>query len=139
MPSRITWLIQDHLILLRNIGQITAEDVQNTDTEILHLLNLSSKPLIHVIIDDRQMDGMPGLKVMMSLQFIRHAHIGWVISHQENPVLRMVGAVVGSAVKLRFRFVKDIHEGLEFLAKVDLTLPQAVELVHRLDEAVSLP
>lgn len=132
MSIEAYWLIQDRIVLLQNKGSISIEELAASDATINAMIASSPHDMVHILIDDREQTAMPSLNHMARLKYLRHPHLGWIISQQTHPVARMIGSVVGSIAKLRFRFVTTLYEGCDYLTLVDSSLPSGEEIYEHL-------
>lgn len=123
MPHAITWLLPNRIIYFRVHGTVTSAELPDTDSAVLTMLDESDADKIHILFDDSDLVKMPGINEMMSLKYIRHARVGWIITPQRNAFIRFVGSVVGQTAGVKFRFVDSLEGGLKTLSKMDLSLP----------------
>ena len=128
MPIELSWLVEGHLILHNNVGDILESDMLNIDIPLNAMLDAATSPLVHVIVSTEQQGKAPAsLRAFTQATWTRHPRLGWtVVIGLDHPVLRFVADTAGQIFKMRVRFVKTPSEAIEFLQYVDATLPQTL-------------
>lgn len=136
MPYEITWLIEGEVIYNRNWGAGTIEETRAIIREFRALLELSDRPFVHYLVDNREVTSSPSL--IESTKVVReepqHPRAGWLIAVQvTNPVLHFFTDVTMQLTKQRYRSFRTIPEAVAFLMQVDDTvnwekLPEAFKV-----------
>lgn len=125
MPHEISWLIEGEVIYNRNWGAGSEEETRQIIRDVRALVDQSDRPLVHAIIDNREVTATPSL--IASAKVVReepsHPRSGWLISIQvTNPVLHFFTDVAMQMTKQRYRSFHTLPEGLAFLKATDDTV-----------------
>ncbi len=126
MPSEISWLVQDQLILVKNMGVMTRENLVNNDMQVISMLDLATKPHVHILIDDRAVSKDPTMQDVLNLKTFYHRRIGWIVLTNTTPIGNFILTIVSQVTRFRIRHANCVQEGLAFLAQVDTTLPDNI-------------
>lgn len=133
MESSVRWYYEDKIVGVVSAGELSVEDVRNMAATINSLIGASESPLVHVIIDETNLISMPtNIKQIVDATstFLSNPQLGWFIIYgNDNMILKFVGQVATSMKKLRHRRFSTLHETLEFLISVDVSLPSIEELM----------
>lgn len=131
MVADIRWLVPQHVIHGKPTGKYTVEELTQASQEIVALLNASDKPLVHLLIDESQLDGMPiSLSALTeAFTFLSHDRLGWMIIYGTDERLKkFISSMVTNITRVRHRRFDTREEALEFLVSMDTTLP-TVEVI----------
>lgn len=124
MPVNLSWYIENRVIQIINEGQISDDDMLRIDQPIIDLMNASSFPLVHMIVDNSKATYTPSVKTITQAKFPRHTKCGWVVLvGPANSFMKFVNAVVTNVFKTRNRMFDTFEEAVAFLNEVDSTLP----------------
>ena len=129
----IEWLVENKVIIGKPEGDPSPEDLQHASDTYRTLLDSSDSPLIHVLVDESKLDTLPvSLKVLTdTLDFLQHPHLGWfILFGNDDPMKKFVSSTLTGMTQVRHRRFATLEESLEFLAKVDSTLPTAREMLE---------
>lgn len=135
MPVQTEWLVDKQIIHINAIGDISVEDIKVLSEKIIASINISDRPLVHVIISEENMDSMPKSIQAMSevTKFFRHERLGWFLIYgntERDRIAIFVATVVTGMTKIRHRRFTTFEESLEFLISVDTTLPSVQEIIQ---------
>lgn len=120
MPYEISWYDPSRIIVLKGSASISDADIQDADNKIHSLLTSSSKDRVHVIIDDAQVERMPGVSTTMKLKALEHPKMGWtVLVGQNDKVNRMMYTITCHLRGLPLYFADSLEEAVTFLAKTE--------------------
>jgi hypothetical protein len=128
MATRIAWYTQNRVLLMRFQGDVSADELSQINRQITQHLDESDAQLVHLILDQRDIGGVPGniMTLTRTMTFIQHPRLGWVLRFGEiHPTVRFMSAVVMQAASVRFRNFHTLEEALQFLSHVDVTLNHA--------------
>ena len=125
MPHVIKWYIEQEIIYHHMSGEITADELRDTVTQLKDLIESSRRPLVHIIADQgdltQSMNFKEALDTLREISFPER--MGWVILLRENSILfKMGSALATSLFKLRTRSFSSLDEAEEFLRSMDSTL-----------------
>lgn len=132
MPQYFDWLIEDFIIYERVVGDLTVNDLASVDEQIIRMMESSLQSRIHVMTDISTMRTMPGVRDMMTLRYIKHPRMGYFITQRRNRLEYFIGNTAGKILKTKYQFVKDLDDGIHFLADIDPDLPPEAEMLKRL-------
>ena len=140
MPLQLRWYLENRVILLTSQGDSSDQDLLDIDQKVINYLNQSDAPLVHFIMDQRNVPPAPPskaaaqIKVATQLKWPKHPKYGWAIMiGPTNSLQRFIIAVATNFFKIRQRGFNTMDEGLDFLNDIDGTLPALRD--HRLGKA----
>lgn len=129
----IEWLVENKVIIGKPEGDPSPDDLQKASDTYRTLLDASDAPLVHVLVDESKLDTLPvSMKVLTdNLDFLKHPRLGWFILFGNNdPMKKFVSATLSGMTKIRNRRFATFEESIEFLTKVDSTLPSTEEIMN---------
>jgi len=131
---KTTWLIENRVIYLHLIGDVTIEEIEATSTQVLQMFEQSAHQLVHVIHDATDLDNLPTkLKALADVTSTvwNHQKMGWTVAFNvQKPVLGFLGNMLSKLFRTRYRIVNTRQDALDFLAHVDVSLPQDDNLIN---------
>ncbi|MCB9460828.1 MAG: hypothetical protein H6670_14345 [Anaerolineaceae bacterium] len=125
MPFQVSWYIENEIIYMSSSGEVAANDVREAILSTKRLMDSSSKPLVHVIVDVGHIVQPMSVKDMIGVlrEMGPHERAGWHIMLQEQTRLVTMGtAIATSLFKFRTRSLDTIEEAEAFLKEIDPTL-----------------
>ncbi|MCA9903165.1 MAG: hypothetical protein KC547_04855 [Anaerolineae bacterium] len=134
MHSDVRWLIPDRVFCMRLAGTLTPENLDAALAQCRALLAQDHVAPVHVILDltATQRDETMIVKLKQSVDELRKMHppppqAGWTIiaDSMPNQIVKSIGASITQVIKIRTRFTTGVQEGLDFLRRIDATLPAA--------------
>jgi len=131
MAHEISWLVPNKVINMYVNGDMTLESLVAFSDDVIQHIEASDAPLVHLLIDERDMGGFPSQikRVLDSAQFLRHPRLGWfVIYGTDNKVLKFISYMVAQVAHIRHRRFVTQEEALAFLQTIDSTLPNLREI-----------
>jgi hypothetical protein len=131
MAHEISWLVPNKVINMYVNGDMTLESLTAFSDDVIQHIEASDAPLVHLLIDERDMGGFPSQikRVLDSAQFLRHPRLGWfVIYGTDNKVLKFISYMVAQVAHIRHRRFVTQAEALAFLQTIDSTLPNLREI-----------
>src|SRR5688572_19010488 len=111
MAFNISWLITDRVLLFKAPAYPVIEDIIEADKELAHYLEqlAPDAPLLHMILDDSDVEVMPGIKTFSELKSLRHPKLGWtVIVGLENKVFKMINTIISQLFRARLRMTDTV-------------------------------
>jgi hypothetical protein len=119
------WYCEDHVIFLRFVGKITADDLPAMDTFVVRCYESSPQVMVHMIVDVRDVTEHTPLRQTLRLRSLRHARRGWMmtVGALQHPVSRFVVGAITSMFKIRHRDADGVDEALDFLQGLNPGLP----------------
>lgn len=125
MSHIIKWYIQDEVIYHYMAGEITADELRESVSQLKQLIDSSPRPLVHIIAD--QGDLTQAMNFKEALDTLRETgfpqKMGWAILLRENSILFKMGSALAlSLFKMRTRSFSTLGEAEEFLKKMDSTI-----------------
>jgi hypothetical protein len=127
MATEVRWLIPDHMIYLVATGEISSDDIQESITHIVDLIDNSDTVLTHILVNVRHV-ATSTLSVSERVEAIRplvsHPKCGWIVMIRNvNPMNNLVALTAAQIFKARLRCFDTVPEGLEFLKNMASDLP----------------
>jgi len=125
MPNTIGWYIPGHVIYWRIYGEgNTLETACAASEQVAHMLSQNKYQYVHILLDAQFTPGFKLVKLAAALVHLGHPRLGWTMRCVHDPDLKMWGAVISTKTQTRYRNVKSLHDGWEFLKSMDPKLPQ---------------
>ena len=134
MPFDARWLIPNRVFCLGLQGSLTAESLDSALAECRTVLAQAHEAPVHIILDltATQRDESMIVKLKQSVDELRKMHpapphAGWTViaDAMPNQIVKSIGASITQVIKIRTRFTTGVQEGLDFLRRIDSTLPAA--------------
>lgn len=120
MPYEISWYDPSKIVVLKGTSTISAEDLAEADARVNAFLTSSSGDRVHVIIDDANVERMPGVATTLKLKALEHPKMGWtVLVGQNDKVNRMMYTITCHLRGLPLYFADSFEEAVTFLGKVE--------------------
>ncbi|MGB1287452.1 MAG: hypothetical protein ACPG7F_13015 [Aggregatilineales bacterium] len=125
MPSKIAWLIENHVLLVTFEGIITQEEFEEFVVQTLIFLKKADYPVVHQIIDATKISTLPDNNILLCASSIKQAGIGWsVIISNGNTVLRTRVNAINRQMNIRYRYVITMEDATRLLKKLDTSLEE---------------
>lgn len=116
MPIETSWYQEPHIRLTRDIGMISAADIETWAKGELVLLEQTSHP-VHMIVDMSEMGlfapNLTGMPIVF--QLLKHKQLGWIIFVKTNRLVNMWIEVFARLTQARFKRMETIADAAEFL------------------------
>lgn len=131
MSVDLSWYLENRVIQIVNHGDISDQDMLDSDQPIIDYMNQSQAPLVHLIVDNSKASYTPSVKTVTQAKFPKHPQCGWIILvGPANTLMRFANAVVTNLFKTRNRMFDTFDEALDFLNEMDSTLPPLRDMKH---------
>ncbi|MBZ0304990.1 MAG: hypothetical protein K8I82_02870 [Anaerolineae bacterium] len=130
MSFRLTWEIEQRIILCKYYGDLTLEVVNGAAKEVAALIE-GAEQSIHLVLDMQETTAIRYTvqeSAARQLPFDVNA-LGWVVyvGSKENAFFRFMASALAQYRGLRVRWFESKTEALRFLKDVDSTLPDLDE------------
>lgn len=130
MPYRVSWIIENRLLLIAYEGVISRADLVGYLDESMAMRDKANEilgeggPLVHTITDARRMskNEMTFKDAQTVAQQLRHQRVGWSIYIPKNAIDQFFANIGHQIVGARYRSFPTVTEGIDFLKSVDETL-----------------
>ncbi|RMF78550.1 MAG: hypothetical protein D6737_14450 [Chloroflexi bacterium] len=149
MPNEITWYIKNHIIYVRNFGELTNEDWQRADGILIDMIRegaAAGSALVHIIVDMADVTAFPKQVQGKGGRVFQHKHepaLGWtMIAGRDDPEVQFIATITTQAnnSQARLRVFATVNEALSYLRDVDSHLPSEFPTLAREDlEALKNP
>lgn len=123
MPSEIRWLIEDRVVMIRDYGVYTVDEMKRGLAVLQEYLDRGTPPM-YIIQDSRELERYP-----TSIQPLRslmkpHPHVQHIvlINNPRKPTTRLITTLLVSMAGTDFTNVDHLREALETLQQLDPTL-----------------
>lgn len=123
MSISCEWAIEGHVVRLLWEGDISKEDVQHLDQELILLMDQHKSELVHIISDNTRIGSEPNPKFYLQQSFLKHPHLGWWISLRNADTSQLNLNLVGQILKIRYRIFLSEDEAWAFLHEADASIP----------------
>ena len=121
MPYKLSWHKPDEILYMKSPVHISEEDTRLADDAIQQHMTQASSKRVHIIIDDSDVQSMPGVMVTQTLKTLRHPKMGWtVVVGQNNKVFRMMYTVTCHLRRLPLYMADTLDEAITFLNQAQL-------------------
>ena len=124
--AEVSWLVENRIIYVYSEGAGSVEGIKQADRDIIRLINMSSAPLVHIILNLENITEMPRLSdsIRARYEFPKHPQCGWsVFVGVKDPIQRMIVAILSNIFKARTRLIDNNVAAIDFLQSIDMTLP----------------
>lgn len=129
--SNAYWYVEDKVIFVHNVGDLTGDDFHHVDTQIIDLMEssqIADSEKIHIVVDSTEMGKLPPLRDLEGgriLKYMKETRCGWtiVVGYVENPFLSILSRLLTSVMGVDL-----------YMAK---TLPTAVGLLKQIEPSLS--
>jgi hypothetical protein len=134
MSIQISWLVENRIIYWLHTGDGTISNTKEADIEVIKLLEASSAPLVHIILDLQELKEMPSLadSIRAKYDFPKHPKNDWnIFVGMKDPLQKMIVSFMGNVFKMHSRLLENNIEALDFLQSIDSTLPDLTPYKER--------
>ena len=125
MPVEVSWYIEDRIIYSSYSGNVTIDDVRK-GTQAVKKLAYEGTPLVHNIADMLEIDTFPKniRQIRSVIEQLDNNILGWTLIINHNKLLRFIVSSISQLAKARFRIFESGDEALDFLYRMDTSLPK---------------
>lgn len=118
------WFVEKRVRLLTAIGQLDLQTVKVYDEESRLIYDAAIQP-VHVIIDVRQLKGVPPMSDLLKMATLWHRRIGMVVTVQamRQPLMRMIFTTIVSIGRLKYHDMDTVEQARRSIASCDPSLP----------------
>ena len=129
MSYQVKWLLENRIVYVINTGVGTAEDVVNSMHEAIAMME-GVPPPVHIIIDGQTKTNDISLGDLLTImrKTPSSPNIGWAVYVSESKMNRFFGSMASQIAKAQTKAFITLPEAIEFLQRVDQTLPNNVPL-----------
>lgn len=136
MPYKVSWLIENRVILAQHYGVFTGEELLAYLDESLAMRDRANEisgvggPLIHTLTDARKLEksAMALRDVQPILRSLRKQRTGWSIYVHPGKVDRFLASLGHQFVGVRYRAFEKMSEAIAFLEEMEPSLRGLPEL-----------
>lgn len=124
MSYTVEWYIPSRLIYLNIWGDITLEEIEVVNADVVRLLDQGDSP-VHLLGRDQDVDKMPvNLRELQKrFNLVSHPTLGWIVGVGEvNPVLNFVFPMLMKIARVDFVRRSTLVDAEDFLKKNDMSL-----------------
>lgn len=134
MAYEVKWHVPNRVVLARFWGRPLPEENLRVSPDIIRLFEESPYPLVHVMLDDGKMEGLPASLPQMRevASFLAHPKMGWVVGVAPvNSAVKFMGVFLNHVFKMRYKRFESLAEGERFLTELepDLTALMPIQPV----------
>ena len=123
MPTQSSWYLQDRIVLVRSIGNMTTDEMLADDrTLVNNFLNKTSAEKVHIIFDNTKTTGSPPIWAFRKLKFHKHPKAGWTVAFGGNKFINFMATIAAQLSNRHLRLFSTLNECLAYLKQVDESL-----------------
>lgn len=128
MAVEFSWLIPNRVILQRFYGDVTLEDIRESD-RVLPAFVAEGIPLVHTLTDVRDITSHPNLKeIHGTASMATYEGEGWRVLVGAQGIARFIGSVLFQLMGQRYRMFDTMEEGLQFIIDHDDSIDMPEDL-----------
>src|SRR5688572_16562934 len=111
MPYKLSWYKPEQILYMKSPLDISEDDTRLADGAIHQQMSEAKARKVHIIIDDTEVQSMPGVMVMRSLKTLQHPKMGWtVVVGQNNKVFRMMYTITCHLLRIPLYLADNLDE-----------------------------
>jgi hypothetical protein len=139
MPQKVSWFLEDSVILARVWGTAPVEEMGEYDKVISNMLDSSQSPNVYLVFDGREAEGLPPLRAYQSFTFPKHPRLkAMIVFRSSNRFLNFIASAVTQLFSLRTYFANSIDEVLQLLQDLNPEFPDLTPYRHQLEEGENM-
>lgn len=121
------WLVPERIYIFQVYGELTMDDVSQGSEESIQYVR-SGQPPVHSIIDIRNVTSYPKSvsQIRQAAAIMKEPNVGWIVGLSNDRVLSFIGDLVAQLSNVKSKTTFTPEEALDFLWRVDSTLPQVI-------------
>lgn len=121
------WLVPERIFVFHVYGEMAIDDVAQSSEAAIQYAR-SGQPPVHGIIDIRDVTSYPKSvdQFRQAAAILKEPNIGWIIGVSNDRVLSFIGDTVAQLSRVKSKTFNNPDDALEFLWRVDSTLPQII-------------
>lgn len=139
MGYKLSWLLENRILLISYDGVLTKADLQTYLAESMDMRDRANAilgvngPLVHTITDASKMTKQELTLADAShvVNTLRNQRVGWSIYIPANKVDGFMANIGHQLAKVRYRQATDIATAVDFLKDIDPTLAEFQYMPHR--------
>ncbi len=128
MSYVLDWIANGHVMGVKLFGRQSADDIRQSVDEQVALLNASSRPRVHILVDLYDATGPRTFDIAevrdALRRIIQHHRMGWLLITGTHEVTRVAVAMVLSQFQIRMRVFETTEDALDFLYDIDSAVPR---------------
>lgn len=141
MPYKVSWLVENRVILAEHYGVFTSQELPGYLEESLAMRDRANEangvggPLVHTLTDARKLEkSAMGLSdVQVTIRSLRQQRTGWSVYVHPRTVDRFLAGLGHQFAGVRYRVFATMPEAIDFLIEIDPTLPKSEALTQMRD------
>ncbi len=124
MPFQVSWYVEKRIIYGRYYGEITLEELTEATDIIYDYLEETEAPA-YLIADTTDVTRHPYslAALRQALRKERHPNLAWSLGVTSNKMVRMMSGMLNQMARMQAKHFTKLEEALEFLQRLDSTLP----------------
>lgn len=129
MPYELSWYVPNQVLYIKAVGHIRDEDIDQLDQEVWQSFNQPFESCTYFVYDATDQTSIPSLKLLSNFKAIQHPRFKWgVVSGSKNPAITFAAQFWSQTARSHVRFFPTVAAGLEFLNRIDESLPPLREI-----------
>jgi hypothetical protein len=130
MAYKISWLLENRIMLITYDGLLSKADLQNYLSETMDMRDRANAklgiggPLVHTITDARRMtkSEMSLKEALNMLTMVRKQRVGWSLYIPANRLDKFFASLGHQLVGVRFNSFESVNDAIRFLIDTDESL-----------------
>jgi hypothetical protein len=125
--SKAYWYVQNRIIYVHNLGDLTGDDFRLVDKQIIALMQAAQAAGItktHVLVDSVDMRKLPHIMDLEGgriLKYMKEANCGWtvVVGYRNNPFLAVLSRFLTSVMKVNLYMADTMSKGISLFKQIE--------------------
>lgn len=124
MPFQVSWYVEKRIVYGHYYGEITIEELTEATAIIYDYLEQTEAPA-YLIVDTTDVTRHPYslASLKQALGRDRHPNLAWTLGVTPNKMVRMMSGMLNQMARMQAKHFTKLEEALEFLQRLDKTLP----------------
>lgn len=123
--SKAYWYVENHVVYVQNLGDLTAEDFREVDREIVaKMKDAHATAKVHVLVDCMEMRGLPSVLELEGgriLKYMQEPNCGYtvVVGYRNNPLLKVLSRFLANIMGANLYMADRLSKGASYLTQID--------------------
>lgn len=135
--SNAYWLVEDQVIYVHNVGDLTADDFREVDRQIISRLRSTFEKdpsqKVHVFVDNTDLTKLPKLSELEGgriLKYLKENNTGTtiVIGYKSNPFLKVLSPFLTHVMGASLSMTDTLENGIIELRRLDQSITDLPDL-----------
>lgn len=129
MPTQSSWYLQDRIVLVRSIGNMSTDEMLADDRALVtDFLNKTPADKVHINFDNTKATGSPPIWAFRKLKFHKHPKTGWTVAFGGNKFVNFMASIAAQLANCHLRMFNTLDECLAYLKQIDESLVELLSV-----------